>query len=304
MAEESMPRPDRFGLSCALATPFHADGAVDHGRLVSHVRWCLAAGCDSVTAFGTTGEGASLGLSERERILAALKGAGIDLRAQVLGGVAATSVEDALVQTRLLLDAGCRGVLLTPPFYFKDVSNDGLLAWFSELFGALEGRARDVIVYNIPSVSAVALSVELIGRLRAAFPDTIAGVKDSSGDWPYTERLLAAHRDLAILIGDERDLARGVRLGAEGAISGLANICPDRLLPLVRAGQADERIAALVEEVLKYPVTPAVKALVAHRAGDEAWVNVRPPLVRLDPDDAASLTGAFEAILNAMRPRR
>jgi 4-hydroxy-tetrahydrodipicolinate synthase len=294
-----MPRPDRFGLSCALATPFDADGAVDHARLVSHVRGRLAADCDSVTVFGTTGEGSSLGLSARQQILGALKGAGIDLRAHVLGAVAAASVEDALAQTRLLLDAGCRGVLLTPPFYFKNVSDDGLFAWFSALFEALNGRARDVIVYNIPSVSAVALSVELIGRLRTAFPDAIMGVKDSSGDWPYTERLLAAHRDIAILIGDERHLARGVQLGAEGAISGLANICPDRLLPLIRAGQADERIAALVDEVLKYPVTPAVKALIAHRTGDAAWLNVRPPLVPIGPADAARLTGAFEAIFAA-----
>src|SRR5689334_3751595 len=110
-----MSRPHRFGLSCALATRFDADGAVDHARLVSHVRSRLAADCDSVTAFGTTGEGSSFGLSAREQILGALKGAGIDLRQHVLGGVAAASVEDALAQTRLLLDAGCRGVLLTPP---------------------------------------------------------------------------------------------------------------------------------------------------------------------------------------------
>jgi 4-hydroxy-tetrahydrodipicolinate synthase len=75
-AERPMARPDRFGLSCALATPFDAGGAVDHARLVSHARWCLAAGCGSVTAFGTTGEGSSLGLSARERILDALKDAG------------------------------------------------------------------------------------------------------------------------------------------------------------------------------------------------------------------------------------
>jgi 4-hydroxy-tetrahydrodipicolinate synthase len=248
--------------------------------------------------FGTTGEGSSLGLSTRQRILGALKDAGIDLRAHVLGAVMATSVEDALAQTRLLLAADCRGILLTPPFYFKAVSDDGLFAWFSELFRALDGRARDVIVYNIPSVSAVVLSVDLIGRLRAAFPDTIRGVKDSSGDWPYTEQLLAAHRDLAILIGDERHLARGVRLGAEGAISGLANICPDRLLPLIRAGQADEGIVALVDAVLRYPVTPAVKALIAHRTGDAAWRTVRPPLVPLGPDDAARLTAAFDAIVS------
>jgi 4-hydroxy-tetrahydrodipicolinate synthase len=290
------PSKDRFGLSCALVTPFRASGEIDYARMTQHATNCLREGCGSVTVFGTTGEGASFGIEERRKSIAALQNAGIDPRRALIGGVASASLDDTVAQTALLLDANCRAVLLAPPFYFKGVSDDGLFAWFAALFDKLGGRARDMILYNIPSVTAVTLSVELIGRLRSAFPGVITGVKDSSGDWPYTQALLKAHSDLVILVGDERHLAHGVRLGAQGAISGLANVVAPRLLPLAQQGHDDPKIVQLVEELLQYPVTPAVKALVAYKTGDKDWLRARPPLVALKPHEASAMGSAFAAI--------
>ena len=152
-----------FGLSCALATPFRANGEIDFPLMTQHARNCLEEGCGSVTLFGTTGEGASLGFSERVRTIAAFKEAGFDARRTLIGGVASSSLEGALGQTGLLMEADCRAVLLTPPFYFKGVSDDGLFAWFAALFEKLGSRARDVFLYNIPSVTSVELSIALIG---------------------------------------------------------------------------------------------------------------------------------------------
>lgn len=245
--------------------------------------------------FGTTGEGPSLGMTARDRIIGALVGSGIDPRRRILGGVAASSMHDAIMQARQLLDADLRGILLAPPFYFKGVSDDGLFVWFAKVLEKLAGRARDVVLYNIPSVTQMTLSVDLVGRLREAFPKVVAGVKDSSGDWAYTERLLERHGDLAILIGDERSLAAGIRRGAEGAISGLANIRPRELVAMIGHGRDDARISEVVNEVLKYPVIPAVKALISHRTGDPAWLAVRPPLVAMSGSDAARLGRACDA---------
>jgi 4-hydroxy-tetrahydrodipicolinate synthase len=282
-----------------LTTPFDATGQVEGAKLAAHVQWCLSQGCDSVTAFGTTGEGASLGIPARQTMLKAIADSGIKLRERVLGGVAASSLHDALDQTAILMKADCRAVLLAPPFYFKGVSDEGLFAWFSAYFDKLGAKARDIILYNIPSVTAVTLSVDLITRLRKAYPEIITGVKDSSGDWAYTQRLLAAHKDIAILIGDERSLAQGVRMGAQGAISGMANVCPDRLKPMIEAGQESEQVVRIVEDVLKYPVTPAVKALVAHRTGDDSWLRVRAPLMALSAADAARVASAYDAAFSS-----
>lgn len=289
----------KFGVSAALALPVMADEAVDLVRLVAHARRCIDGGCSSVTLFGTTGEGASIGLSGRERMLGALIGAAFPARQAIIGGVASSTVHDALAQCRMLVEADCRAVLLTPPFYFKGITDDGLFAWFARVFEKLGSHARDVLLYNIPSVTAVPLSVELVSWLRTAFPQVILGVKDSGGDFAYTKRLLEAHRDLVILIGDERGLADGVRLGGQGAISGLANIYPGELAALIRDGRADPRIPLLVEEVLRHPVVPAVKALIAHQTNDPAWLRVRSPLSALDEATAKRIGAAADAIFAA-----
>jgi len=289
---------ERFGLSAALTTPFDAAMGIDAKRAIDHAKWCLQNGCGSVTLFGTTGEGSSIGAEERRELLDAFLAAGIAPR-RIVSGVMANSVLDAALQSGLALDAGCRGVLLAPPSYFKNVGDEGLFAWFSAVFTALGASARDIIVYNIPSVTAVELSVDLIGRLKAAFPGVVTGVKDSSGNWSYTQKLLAAHGDLAILIGDERSLAAGVRLGAQGAISGMANIYPARLLPMIEEGREDPALSRFVDELVKYPVVPAVKAMVARRTGDATWRTARAPLSTISAVDEARLAGLIEGMERA-----
>jgi 4-hydroxy-tetrahydrodipicolinate synthase len=286
----------RFGLSCALALPLKDDGLIDYGLLVAHARSCLDAGCSSVTVFGTTGEGASLSLAERAKMLGALLAAGIDPRTEIVGGIASASIGDAIEQIRILTDNGVGRILLAPPFYFKGVREEGLYDWFASVLEKIADSFVRAILYHIPSVTQVPLSIDLIRRLRTAFPDSVIGVKDSGGDWPFTESLLRAHADLTILIGDERHLAAGVRLGAGGAISGLANLFSPVLLPLVEEGKEDSRVTDLVTAVLKYPVTPAVKALVALRSGNQQWLNVRPPLVRISEAEVKELGAAYREL--------
>ncbi|MES5097808.1 dihydrodipicolinate synthase family protein [Agrobacterium sp. BA1120] len=287
----------KFGLSAALTTPFAQDGSIDIAAMIAQAKRSLAAGCNSVTLFGTTGEGSSIGSRERTQVLTAFLDAGVSAN-NLVAGVLVDSAQDAADQAGEALKAGVRNILLAPPSYFKNVSDDGLFEWFSSVFQQLGTDARDVLVYNIPSVTTVALSVELIGRLRHAFPGVVTGVKDSSGDWPYTQRLLAEHRDLIILIGDERHLAQGVRLGGQGAISGCANFLPAEIRAMAVDGVEDKRIEDLVVELLKYPVTPAVKVLVSHVTGEPIWHSVRPPLVSISAENRKKIEAAFESLFS------
>lgn len=290
---------NKFGLGCALSTPVTASGALDAARLVDHAKWAQSQGCDVLTAFGTTGEGASFVLTDRADILNAFAKASIAPEHTVLG-VMATAIADAAEQARLAYDAKCRGILLTPPYYLKDLDPDGLFAWFAELFETLGTKARNVILYHIPSVTAVPIGVDLVRRLSNAFPGVVMGVKDSSCDWNNTQALLSNFaKTHTILVGDERDLARAVREGGAGCISGLANVAPDLMLPLVRQGREEPRVNQLVEEIGKYPVLPAVKSLIAHRTGDKGWLAMRPPLVALDQARAERLWAACDMIRKA-----
>jgi 4-hydroxy-tetrahydrodipicolinate synthase len=191
---------------------------------------------------------------------------------------------------------GCPSFLLAPPFYFKNPGDEGLFDWLAAVLAGLGPKAGNVILYHIPQVTSVGLSVALIDRLKKAFPNQVRGVKDSSGSWENTEALLAHHGDLHVLIGDERLLARGMTLGASGAICGLANIAPDLMQRPVN-GIEEPRVAAMVEVVLPFAVTAAVKALVGHRRNDPAaWSRMRAPLRSLEEAECRRIFAAIDGI--------
>jgi 4-hydroxy-tetrahydrodipicolinate synthase len=301
--KSEMKKQDIFGLSAALITPFDADGSVDLPRLLRHARHLVAEGCDGVTLFGTTGEGFSIGMHERAAMIGALVGGGI-AAGRIHAGVSATTVVDAVEQSRLALDVGARGLLLAPPFYFKGPDDDGLFCWFSQTIEAIGADARGVILYHIPGQTAVPLSVDLVGRLKRAFPGVIAGVKDSSGDRATAEAFLSAHGELAILVGDERQLAEAMGKGAQGSICGLANLFPGLLRRVIHDGVDNPLIVPLVDLIVSYPVMPAVKALVARMHGDEGYARMRAPLSDLPMGQRETLVAAYEAILSPQPDRK
>lgn len=291
-----MPSTAIFGLSAALITPFDAQGGLDLGRLTAHAQSCLARGCDSVTLYGTTGEGYGLTGAEREamaRAVAPRLAAG----GRMLAGVMAPAYADAAKQARCAYAEGASGLLVAPPFYMKNIPDDGLYDWFARMFEAVGSELSGVILYHIPGQTAVPLSVDLVSRLRRSFGGAIAGIKDSSGDWSTAEAFLAAHGDIAILIGDERLLPRAMARGAQGSICGLANIAPELMVPVIHGGGDGAAVVEAVDLIVSLPVLPAVKALVAHLAGDAAFETLRPPLLPLTAAQKARLTTGYDAIL-------
>ena len=199
----------------------------------------------------------------------------------------------------MALDAGCRGLLVAPAFYFKGVSDDGVFAWFSRLFERTPG-IRDVFLYHIPSVTAVGLSAELIGRLRQAFPAVIAGVKDfvrrrrqhGSACW---SSMATSPSWSATSASSPARSARARRAPSAAAPTS----CPDMLAPVANEGRDDPRVKAGRRPRLPYPVMSAVKALIAHRTGDPAWLEVCPPLEPLTAQQARELTAGFDRIVGA-----
>jgi len=279
--------PLSFGISPALVTPFSERG-VDVPRLAAHAKDCLARGCRTATLFGTTGEGPSVGAEERDRVAAALVDLGIPA-SQIVEGVIACSVEEAVFSTSQALSRGAHAVLLAPPFYFRPAPDDAVFAWYAEVFDAVGPRLRDAILYHIPGMTGVPLSHTVIRRLVQAFPGTIRGVKDSACDARATYALIAAFPDLDILVGDETYLGEACAAGGAGSICGVANIVPEAIVALAENGRNDPRVVALVQEITSHPVVPMVKALVAHVRRDRAWAVARPPLPTIDEQTAAQV---------------
>jgi 4-hydroxy-tetrahydrodipicolinate synthase len=286
----------RIGLNCALSTPFGQSGEIDLLRMAAHAQWVLENGCDGLTVFGTTGEGASIGIAARYQALSAMACAGLDMRRQVIAGVSAASVSDCVAQAQAGYDMNCRGLLLAPPFYFSNASDDGLFRFFASIFEKLGGRLGDIILYHIPGMTRNGISIELTQRLVKEFPGVIIGVKDSNGDWTATERRLKELSDLQILVGDERQLANAVRHGGAGTICGLANIAPDLLRPLANQGKDDARVGQMVEAILGYSFMSAVKAMIGERTGDRQWSVMSAPLDSLSASETRKLANKLAAI--------
>lgn len=280
--------------SAALATPFNGAGGIDWQRQTRHASKLLASGLSSVTLFGTTGEGASVAHAERREGPGQFAKAGIDPQ-RIIVAVYASAPADAIAAGRDALKSGCGGLLMLPPFYYPEPGDSGLHRWFAEVFEGLGAAARDIILYHIPGVTHVGISIDLVSTLRRDFPEIVAGVKDSGGAWDFTRALLAEHHDLAILIGNESDLAAGVDLGAAGTISGIANFKPE-LVRSLADGNGDARAATLVDLILAHPVVPAVKALTASATGDPAWRAVRAPLTALDEAASVALCDGFDRL--------
>ncbi len=283
-----------FGISAALTTPFDNGGSVDHARLNRHIAGLRDAGCSSVTLFGTTGEGPSVAVEARLATLAAVIGAGTDPDRVILA-LHGAAAGDIVEQARTALAMGVSRFLLPPPCYFDHPPEAGLSDWFAAVFAPLSGSAAQVILYHIPQVTGVGLPVSLAAALGAAFPGLVLGVKDSSGDFDNTRELLKLP-GLQILVGDERQLAAGARLGAAGAISGIANLFPERLARVLSSGKDDPVVNALVDRVVTYPVTPAIKAMVAHACADAAWRRCAPPLLAIDDEGSTALAKAHDAV--------
>ena len=266
-----------FGLSVALSTPFSQGGAIDKQLVVSHSKKVLQNGANSITLFGTTGEGTSLSQTEKLKVLRTLIKEDI-LASQIIVAVMTSSLQDVVSQCIEYHELGVRRVLLAPPFFFKDLSFDGLLNWYSAVFLALRPLEIQFILYNIPQLTMVPIEPKLISALQGQFgSEMVFGVKDSTGNLKGTLEFLK-NKDLMVAVGDERTLADAMCHGASGAICGMSNIFPNELAEIINTKTHNPMINKMTNLIVKAPVTAGVKALLAIKTNENMWLNVRPPL--------------------------
>jgi 4-hydroxy-tetrahydrodipicolinate synthase len=287
-----MSASDRFsGVIAPVLTPFGDDGNPDAARFLAHAKWLLADGCTKLAPFGTTGEANSLGLEERMRLLEALVDGGID-PAILMPGTGLCALSDTVTLTRHAVELGCGGAMVLPPFYYKAVNDDGLFAYYADLIERVGDDRLRIYLYHIPPVAVVGISVELVGRLIEAFPDTVVGLKDSSGDWDNTKALLDAYPGFTVFPGSEIFLLDGMRNGAAGCITATGNVNARMIRNLYNNWQSDQadalqdEITSLRMTIQARPMIPMLKAIVAHYRSDPGWARVRPPCLPLDAAEA------------------
>ena len=275
------------GVLSPVVTPFNKDLSPDPKRLIAHCQWLLTQNC-GLAVFGTNSEANSLSVNERIALLDALLAADVD-PSRMMPGTGCCALTDTVRLTEHAVKAGCAGVLMLPPFYYKDVSEEGLYRNFSEVVERVGDARLRIYLYHIPPVAVVGITPGLVERLLKKYPSAIAGMKDSSGDWNNTRTFLDAFAKSGfdIFPGSESFLLAGLKNGGAGCISATANVNPaaiDKLFRDWRKPDADlqqEALNVVRKTIGQYVMIPALKAVVAHYSKDPEWTAVRPPLTEL-----------------------
>jgi 4-hydroxy-tetrahydrodipicolinate synthase len=318
------------GVLAPVVTPFKADLSPDRERFIRHCQWLLSQNC-GLAPFGTTSEANSMSTKERISLLDALIAAGID-PLRMMPGTGCCSISETVALTTHAVEHRCAGVLMLPPFYYKDVSEEGLYRYFSEVVQRVGDARLRIYLYHIPPVAIVGITPKLVERLLKAYPNAIAGMKDSSGDWNNTKTFLDAFAETAgpvadspwrartgfdVFVGSETFLLANMRDGGAGTVSATANVNPAAIYDLYaacvdeskfenRESELEQQQARLnvVREIFgsrKFPsMIAAIKQVIAIYTNNPEWARVRPPLVELTIEQAKLLGAELKQIGFAM----
>jgi 4-hydroxy-tetrahydrodipicolinate synthase len=264
------------GFWVASATPLDATGQVDTTVLGDHARALFAQGCDGLVVFGTTGEGPSFSTAERVAVVRDLLDQGIAPE-RLAVGAGFPAIADAVRLCRDTLSFGLTQVLVLPPYFYRDVTEDGLVDAYARLVDQVNDDRLRLTLYNIPQVSGVRVPPDVAARLRARYGRVIAGVKDSSADFAQFRAFRAAAPELAVTVGNEADIGRALAEGGAGTICGMGNVAPHLVRAMFRPNPPIETMRAACG-LISGPFIALLKSMLAAQSGQAGWLNVRPPL--------------------------
>ena len=285
------------GVIAAIATAVGDNGEPDSARSVALARYLLGNGCDGLNVLGTTGEATSFSLDQRKRVMSAYASSGLPLDRMMVGtGAAATA--DAIALTRHAAELGFAGALVLPPFYYKGVPDDGLVAYIGAIVAATAARPISIYLYHFPAQSGLPWHVALIRRLLDAFGEHIVGLKDSSGDMDFARAAAAISPRFKVFPSTEAALPEARSGTFAGCISATANLNADLCARAYRGGDAVALAEAVAIRKLfdGKPLVPGVKALLSHIHGDAQWARVAPPLAAFPAADRAAVDAGYEAV--------
>jgi len=285
------------GVIAAIATAVEANAEPDCIRSVTLARFLLGNGCDGLNVLGTTGEATSFSANQRMRVMTAYQAAGLPME-RMMVGTGAAALADAVALTRHAAELGFGGALVLPPFYYKGVPDDGLIAYIEAILNATARQPIPLYLYHFPAQSGLSWHVRLLERLLERFADRIAGLKDSSGDMAYARQAAQLAAGFHVFPSTEAVLAEARGGVFAGCISATANLNADLCAQAWRSGDAAALEAAVAIRKLfdGKQLVPGVKALLAHIHGDAAWARVEPPLCTWSEKERDALATRYDSL--------
>ncbi len=301
MVASSCPK----GVYTAVSTPLLKDGQPDIQRFLEHCRWLLNIGCDGLAPLGTTGEANSLGMEQRLRMIEAIGSSDLPKQRLIIG-TGSTSIEETVLASQAALKAGAGGLLMLPPYYYKNPSEDGLFNYFAAVANGLPETAR-IFLYHFPQMSNVPITVELVRRLRHSHPGMFVGLKDSSGDFSNTSAFLRNFPGFQVFAGSETLAVRTLEAGGWGCISATANLSAPIVARRIAVGagpegsELDRQITEVRAAISAKGNVSATKAVMAIYRNDPEWARTAPPNVELNETVAQELASELDRIASLRR---
>ncbi len=300
--ESNPPLPN--GVFAASLTPLKEDLSPDPELTVRHNQNLLNQGCDGLAILGTTGEANSFSTRERKEILESIVDGGISPHCLMVG-TGCCSIPETVELTRHAVSLNVGGILLLPPFYYKGVSDSGLLNFFTQVIEQVSSDALKIYLYHFPRQAQVDFSFELIEELLSRFPSTVVGMKDSSGDFNHMKETLNRFPQLKLFAGTERFLLAVLKVGGVGCVSATTNVTSDlaaKVWSLFQEGRIEEAeqtqdaVNHIREAFQGKPFVPGLKAFLAQRESNPDWLHLRPPLCALTEGETQELLNQLQAV--------
>src|SRR5690606_18409184 len=282
----------------AAASPVLEDGTPDHLAFSQHCKALIEEGCHGVALLVSTGEANSFSIDQRMAILENLISTGVEAD-RLLPSTSQTNVAYSVKLVRHAVDAGVKACVVLPPLYYKGVSDEGLFRFYAELVEGVGSNDLRVILYHIPPIAQVGISLELTARLRDAFPGIFVGVKDSSGKLESMQAFTQAFENCSGLAGADPLMLRLLKAGDERCIASGSNLIGKHLRDVFdnffdesqaeKVEKAQGRINAWRDLSNAYVQLPTIKGMLARRRSHAGWTRVRPPLVELNEAELANV---------------
>ena len=291
------------GINAAVLTPMFNDLSPDFKKMAYHSQKLLKNGCDGLSPLGTTGEALLFTIEERKRIVEELVFNDVPVK-KIMPGTGMNAISDTVELTQHAVNLGVGGVLMLPPFYYKSICEKGIFAAYSEVIQLVGSSNLRVYLYNIPRMSGISITFKLIEMLLKAYPETIVGIKDSSGNTDNMLEMIKEFPQLAVFSGSESSFLSSLKAGGAGCITAGTNLLSPFAQRVYSSWITDRAIdkeannlLQIVREIInEYPMPAALKAILAHYSGDKAWENIRSPLVQLREEDKTSLIIALSQL--------
>jgi 4-hydroxy-tetrahydrodipicolinate synthase len=281
--------PQLSGVFAAAVTPHRLEGhEADIGNMLELVDFLARSGVKGTVVLGSTGEFPHITMNDRERIVQfAVKRS----RVPIIAGISHSTLDGALELGSEAITAGAAALLLMPPYFFRYDQPD--ILEFYRRFAVEIGRTTvPLLLYNIPQFTS-GIPFETVRELIDS--GNYAGIKDSSGDWPYFQQLasLRAQREFTLFVGNDGIFPQARHAGADGVVSGCASAIPELLVKLdaaITAGDAERTamLSGLLKEFIgwidRFPTPVGVKVATAARN-----LKIGPLAVPLSPERCQAL---------------